>query len=93
MNNITIVEFPSNLGLKEPLEGHEPGVKKLPDWLRKYKFHDLLSPETIYRLNPPDYSMNLDMVSGVRNADNIVSYAKEQAILLTKLISKNKFPL
>jgi arginase len=93
MNNITILEFPSNLGLKELIEGHEPGVKKLPDWLRKHKFHDLLNPETIYRLNPPNYSMNLDMVSGVRNADNIVKYAREQAALLKNLISENKFPI
>lgn len=93
MNNISIVEFPSNLGLKEPIEGHEPGVKRLPDWLRKNKFHDLISPVNIYRLNPPAYSMELDNVSGVRNADNIVRYAKEQVLILEKVFSKNEFPI
>lgn len=34
MKKVVIVEFPSNLGLKEPQPGKEPGVKHLPDWLK-----------------------------------------------------------
>jgi len=32
MKAVCIVEFPSNLGLKDR-KGKEPGVKYLPDWL------------------------------------------------------------
>jgi len=91
--NICILEFPSNLGLKEPFAGQEPGVKKLPDFLQKHNFHSLLNPETVYRLNPPTYSMAFDEVSGVRNSDNIVKYAKDQAQIVEQVLSEYKFPI
>ena len=91
MNDVSIIEFPSNLGLKKPIDQAEPGVKKLPGWLNKYKFHDLIKPQSIIRLNPPAYSMDIDEVSRVRNADDIVQYAKEQAEVLQKLLLKKTF--
>ena len=93
MSDVSIIEFPSNLGLKELIPGEEPGVKKLPDWLRKYKFHKLINPKTIYRLDSPEYTMKLDEVSGVRNAENIAKYAREQSGILEKVLSENKFPV
>lgn len=93
MKHICILEFPSNLSLKQPSAGQEPGVKKLPDWLREHKFHELINPENTFRLNPPVYSMQLDEVSGVRNADAIIEYAIQQAQVLQKIILENKFPI
>ena len=90
---VVILEFPSNLGLKEPSPGHEPGVKKLPDWLRLCGFHAQIDAKEIYRTVPPPYSMTLDELSGVRNADAIVAYAKEQAVLLKRVIKAGSFPL
>ena len=91
--NICILEFPSNLGLKEPYPGHEPGVKHLPDFLNDHGFHAQLNPNLTIRLDPPPYSMDLDETSGVRNADQIVDYAKIQAALLQKVISQHYFPI
>jgi len=91
MANIAIPEFPSNLGLIEPAPGLEPGVKKLPVWLQKYSFYKLLSLEKIYSLFPPSYSMNIDKESGVRNADAISDYAKQQAGILKKVIQEKTF--
>ena len=93
MDNVSIIESPSNLGLKEPKTGREPGVKGLPDYLRKYGFHDLINPQSISRLDTPTYTMSMDEVSGVRNADNIVTYSKEQATVLEKAVSENSFPI
>lgn len=93
IDSICILEFPSNLGLKEPFAGQEPGVKNLPDFLRKYNFHSLLKPNNILRLDPPDYSMKLDEISGVRNADKIVNYSKEQSQMLEKALSEKTFPI
>jgi arginase len=90
---IIIVEFPSNLGLIEPAPGKEPGVRKLPAWLKQFHFYDLLKPEKIFLLNPPAYSMRVDPVSGVRNADAIVSFAIEQAGLLKEVIDEKIFPV
>lgn len=92
-NSIYILEFPSNLGLKEPFPGHEPGVRKLPDYLKKYNFHSLLSAEKVLRLNAPVYSMQLDESSGVRNAEQIIEYARQQARMLSDVISLDKFPI
>jgi arginase len=93
MTDISILEFPSNLGLHEPAPGVEPGVKKLPAWLRKHGFYDLLKPAKVYSIDPPTYSMHLDKVSGVRNADAIARYAKQQAVLLEKVLSLPTFPV
>jgi arginase len=92
-NKINIFEFPSNLGLKKTEFDIEPGVKLLPQWLRNNQFHELINPEQIFTLHPPDYSMNLDEESGVRNAEKIIFYAIEQAEFLSKHISQDSFQI
>jgi len=92
-NKINIFEFPSNLGLKKTEFEIEPGVKLLPSWLRKNQFHELINPEQIFTLHPPDYSMDLDEESGVRNAEKIISYSIEQAELLSKHIKQDSFQI
>jgi len=92
-NNICILEFPSNLGLKALTEGREPGVRKLPGFLKEHGFHALLNPDSTTTLEPPAYSMELDEISGVRNADNIVQYAKQQSELLEHVLAANEFPI
>ena len=93
MTNVSIIEFPFNLGLREPSPGHEPGVKKLPDWLRQHSFHDLIDPVNVYRLDPPPYTMHVDEATGVRNADAIAAYAKQQGGIIQMVLSEESFPL
>ncbi|PST84932.1 arginase [Pedobacter yulinensis] len=76
-----IFEFPSNLGLKQ-LHAAAPGVRKLPERLRGLGLHDSLSPAAVSALPPPPYTMNLDPVTGIRNAAAIREYASRQAELL-----------
>ena len=92
MKEICIVEFTSNLGLKEPQPGKEPGVKRLPDWLWKNNLHKALKADNIIRLDPPKYSSVKDPETKILNADSLVTYAREQAYLINNLISANKFP-
>jgi len=82
--NISIFEFPLNLGLKKKDHETEPGVKKLPDWLRKFDFHKRINPKHIFRLEAPEYSMDMDEESGVRNAGKIIEYARKQSELILK---------
>lgn len=93
MHPITILEFPSNLGLKEPSPGHQPGVRKLPSWLQQHGFHNKINPSSVIHLEPPPYSALIDKESGVRNADAIIDYATQQASLLEKVIRSGSFPL
>ena len=92
-NQINILEFPTNLGLKKTDFDIEPGVKKLPDWLKKHGFHKKINPEHIVRIEPPEYTMNLDVESGVRNADKIIEYAIQQSKVLFDKLDKNTFQL
>ncbi|KQO25051.1 arginase [Flavobacterium sp. Leaf82] len=92
MKEVCIVEFPSNLGLKEPQPGKEPGVKKLPDWLWKHNLHKAIDPKDILRLDAPKYSNVRDLETNILNANALVNYAREQAYLINNLLSQNKFP-
>lgn len=92
-NNINIFEFPSNLGLKKSNNDIEPGVRNLPSWLKKNRFHDLINYKEIFTLSSPAYSMDLDDESGVLNANQIIKYAKEQAEFLSKNIVSDSFQI
>ncbi|RAV30256.1 arginase family protein [Sinomicrobium soli] len=90
---INIIEFPSNLGLKKNATEVEPGVKKLPDWLQTFGFHEQINPKKVYRIEPPVYSMEMDEESGVRNADKIAEYAIQQSKLLKERLNEDTFQL
>lgn len=88
---INIFEFPLNLGLTKKEHEIEPGVRKLPDWLRKFSFHKRIDPENIFRINAPEYAMDFDEESKVRNANQIIEYAKKQAEIILAHHHKNSF--
>ncbi|CAH0175586.1 arginase family protein [Chryseobacterium sp. Bi04] len=87
--DINIFEFPLNLGLTKKDHETEPGVRKLPDWLRKFDFHKRIGPQHIFRLEAPEYAMDFDEDSGVKNADAIIEYAKKHADLMLKNYDKS----
>lgn len=89
--DINIFEFPLNLGLKKKEYETEPGVRKLPDWLRKFDFHHEIRPKNIFRLKAPGYSMELDKESKVLNAEAIIDYAQKQADLILDNHQENVF--
>ncbi|MFP7655080.1 arginase family protein [Chryseobacterium proteolyticum] len=86
---INIFEFPFNLGLTKKEHETEPGVRKLPDWLRKLNFHAKLHPKNILRLNGPDYAMDFDEETQVKNPDRIIEYAQKQSDLILKNYDKD----
>jgi arginase len=90
---VNIVEAPSNLGLKAPSYGTEPGVKLLPEWLKKWGLYDSIQPRTIHTTTPPAYLGELDRPSGVLNADQIADYSQQLANLVSSLIKENVFPI
>ncbi|MCG8328767.1 MAG: arginase family protein [Chitinophagales bacterium] len=90
---INIIEFPSNLGLKKTESEIEPGVIKLPDWLKRHGFHSRINPEQVFRIDAPNYSMDLDKESGVRNADKIIEYSIQQSELLLRQLDGSTFQI
>lgn len=89
--NIDIFEFPLNLGLKKKDHETEPGVKRLPDWLRKFDFHKEINPSHTFRFEAADYSMETDQESGVLNAVGIIEYIKKQADFISKNYKEDNF--
>lgn len=89
--DINIFEFPLNLGLTKKEHEIEPGVKKLPDWLRKFDFHKRIEPNNIFRLEAPPYAMDFDEETQVKNSHQIIEYAKKQSELILKNFDKKIF--
>jgi arginase len=88
----TVIEAPSNLGLKQ-LTANEPGVRKMPAWLKVHGLYEVLHPQKITRVEPPPYSMYLDEETGVRNADAIAQYSKTLAAEVTTALNTDAFPI
>lgn len=86
-----MIEFPSNLGLKKAATELEPGVKNLPAWLKKFGFHKRIRPVQVLTVAPPEYSLDYDNESGVRNAEKIIEYAKEQSKIFLEQLHKDNF--
>lgn len=87
MPDIVILNCPSNLGLREPIPGHEPGVRKLPAWLRKHGLHDKLKPVVDKTVEAPAYAGERDAETGLLNADALTEYTKTLAAEAGKHIS------
>lgn len=93
MKELILIEAPTNLGLKEPTPGIEPGVKFLPAAMESAGFSLATGIREKRQVLPPPYSMQLDAASKVRNADAIVSYTRDLAIAINDVVDANKIPV
>lgn len=93
MPEIELIEAPSNLGLKEPAPGHEPGVRYLPEALLNAGLLEGYPLKQKHYVPAPDYSMQLDAETGIRNADKIAAYSIELAAMVKEVITRGRFPL
>src|SRR5689334_23222053 len=64
---IALLDAPSNLGLRPPRPGVEPGVVGLPDALRATGLPDRLDVRDMGRVLAPAYSPDDEPVTGFRN--------------------------
>ncbi len=90
---IVLLDAPSNLGLEPPSPGRQPGVRKLPDALRKQDLLPRISAADGGRVIPPPYDPAIDPESHVRNAQQIASYAHAVADRLAPMLDHGDFPL
>ena len=93
MKNVVIINAPFNLGLKQLRPERPPGVHKLPAWLQQHGLYEALHPKNITTIEAPAYSMKLDPVSGVLNADEVVDYTRKLSAAIQPAIGKNDFAL
>lgn len=88
MRNLIIINCPSNLGLRAPAPGHEPGVRKLPAWLRKHGLHQQLKPMLDITVEAPEYRAHRDEESGLLNRRSLEVYTKQIAAELGKHLTE-----
>jgi arginase len=93
MRNLIIIEAPSNLGLKCLQPGTEPGVKFLPDALRKTGFAASAGITQTIQVPAPPYNMESDDVIKIRNAAAIVDYSVTLAKHIQEAIERNLIPV
>ncbi|MDM1348658.1 arginase family protein [Myroides marinus] len=91
MRKNVIIECPTNLGLAQSDYAIEPGVKRLPRWLERHGLYTAINPSEVYVIDTPEYTMDLDASTQVRNANAIITYAKRQADIIEKELSNNSF--
>jgi len=90
---IFVLDAPSNLGLRPPAGGKEPGVRRLPDRLRAHRLLKRVGAADGGRIPAPPYDPAIELVTGVRNAQAIAAYSQQLAAAVQPLVSSGAFPL
>jgi arginase len=88
-----LIEAPSNLGLKEPFPGVEPGVKLFPSAMEEAGFAFAAGIKEKTRVDAPSYSIDVDQESKVRNAQKIIDYSIKLANTIDEHIQKKNLPV
>jgi arginase len=90
---LAILAAPSNLGLKPPAPGEEPGVRGMAGALRAHGVVNRLQAEDAGVVVPPAYRPAIDPSAKVRNAPAIRDYSLQLAGRIEELLGQGKFPL
>ncbi|MEV5708088.1 arginase family protein [Actinoallomurus sp. NPDC052274] len=91
--SIAVLDAPSNLGLRPPREGHEPGVRGLAAALRGHGVVDRLGAADAGRVEPPPYSFAAEPVTGFLNGPAIAEFSVRLADRVGALLDEGRFPL
>lgn len=90
---LTVIEAPTNLGLRPPKPGMEPGTWQAPQILREAGLHDALRPARIRSLPRPSYRFEREPGTNIRNGVAIRAYTSELAGAIGEALEAGSFPL
>lgn len=90
---IAVLDAPSNLGLRPPGPGAEPGVRGLAAALRSHQLLARLGAADAGEVRPPAYSPDPEPTSGFRNGPAIAGFSAELADRVGELVDTRFFPL
>jgi arginase len=90
---ITVIDAPSNLGLRPPKPGVEPGVRRLPEALRKTGFIERLGARDAGRVEPGPYAPGPNAETGFRNGPAIAKFSDDLAAKLEPVLARKEFAL
>jgi arginase len=90
---LEVVMAPSNLGLRPPSPGHEPGTWKAPEALRKAGLLDGLMPARMHEMVRPVYRFEAQEGTSVRNGKEMRDFSEKLAHQVADVLSRGAFPL
>ncbi len=90
---VVVIDAPSNLGLRPPEEGREPGVRGLASSLRERGIVSRLGAEDGGGLTPPPYSPEVEPETGTRNGEAIRRFSVDLADRVGAVLESGRYPL
>jgi arginase len=90
---ITVLDLPSNLGLKRPAPDREPGTRFGPWQLRQLHLAERLGASEGGVVEPPPYTGVRDPGTQVLHAAELVDYARRVADAVEPILARGDFPL
>jgi arginase len=90
---IAVLDAPSNLGLRPPAPGREPGVSKLAAALRACGIRERLGAVDARRVPAPAYDPAPDPATRFRNGPGLRAYAIQLAAQTGTVLGQGYFPL
>ena len=91
--HLTVLAAPSNLGLKPPSQGKQPGVRSMAQVLREHGVVSRLQAEDAGTVIPPPYGSTIDPSTKIRNAPAIREYSIQLANRLGSLLDEGRLPV
>ena len=88
-----VIMAPSNLGLRPPSPGHEPGTWRAPEALRKAGLLNELMPARVHQLDRPLYHFEAQDGTQVRNGQEMRHFSESLAHEVGDTLSRGAFPL
>ena len=90
---LVLLDAPSNLGLRPPAPGREPGCRRLAEVFRAHGIRERLAAAEGGWVSPPAYSPEVDARTGVRNGGTIPDYSRRLADRIGELVEGGDFPV
>lgn len=89
----SLIEAPTNLGLKPPVRGKQPGVRRMPDALKAAGIMEALQIISSVCVEAPPYVPDRDPVTRVRNLHAIPDYSLQLAQAVGQALDSGTFPI
>lgn len=90
---LAVLDAPSNLGLRPPRPGAEPGVRGLAAALRDHNLVPRLDAQDAGAVPAAPYGDRLDEETGFRNGPAIAAFTRDLAARLGELLDDDRFPV
>jgi arginase len=93
MRPVTVLDAPSNLGLRPPRPGAEPGVRAMAATLRSLGIVERLGADDAGGVEAPPYSPDPEPATGFRNGPAVARFTRALAGRTGALLSSGRFPV